>query len=276
MRPALLLTLLALSSTADAVVIRHDVDDARYRVPESELAALVDLPHEGHGVLIAPQWIVTAAHATQWHPVEEVMLAGECRKVERLIVHPGYKSLPKELQKGDAAAAIAWIAGSDDIALIKLAEPVAGVAAVALHREPDELARQVMLYGKGATGNGLEGHAPLGPNRTELRRAFNTITAADGRWLGYRFDAGADAEPLEGTLGNGDSGGPVLIRVGDEWRLAGLASWKHVEGDLGRFRPGLYGQTGYQVRISHYARWIDEVIAAHGEPAAVAERADGR
>jgi hypothetical protein len=267
MRPALLLSLLLFASTADAVVIRHDVDDARYRVSDTELPALVDLPHEGHGVLIAPQWIVTAAHATRWHPIEEVMLAGECRKVERLVVHPGYRPLPKELQTGDAAKTIAWLAGSDDIALIKLAEPASGAAPVALYREADELGRQVMFYGKGATGNGLDGQAPQGPNRTALRRAYNTIIGAHGRWFGYRFDADA-AEPLEGMLGNGDSGGPVLIRVGDEWRLAGLASWKHVEGELGQFRAGLYGQTAYQVRISHDARWIEDVLAGeHSQPA---------
>lgn len=267
MRHALLLILLATSSAADAVVIRHDVDDARYRVPDNELPALVDLPYEGHGVLIAPQWIATAAHAVQWHPVEEVMLAGECRKVERLVVHPGYRPLPKALQTGDAAKTIAWLAASDDIALIKLAEPVTDAVPVALYREADELGRQVMIYGKGATGNGLEGHSAEGPNRTALRRAFNTISDADARWLGYRFDADA-AEPLEGMLGNGDSGGPVLIRVGDEWQLAGLASWKHVEGDLGQFRAGLYGQTAYQVRLSHYARWIEGVLADGLSPSA--------
>ena len=59
----LLLALLALPLSAGAIVIRDDVDDSMYRVPASELAALVDLPGEGHGVLIAPQWVVTAAHA---------------------------------------------------------------------------------------------------------------------------------------------------------------------------------------------------------------------
>lgn len=123
MRHLVLLLLLTATSTANAVVIRHDVDDAKYRVEPAEFPALVDLPHEGHGVLIAPQWIVTAAHATQWHPVEEVMLNGVCRKVERVVVHPGYKALPKELQSGDIASGIPFLAGSDDVAPIRLAEP---------------------------------------------------------------------------------------------------------------------------------------------------------
>lgn len=48
----LLLILLALTSSADAVVIRDDVPDVRYRMAESEFPALADLPGEGHGVLI--------------------------------------------------------------------------------------------------------------------------------------------------------------------------------------------------------------------------------
>ena len=65
--PRLLFVLLvAVSSGAGAIVIRDDVDDAQYRVSPAELPALADLPGEGHGVLIAPRWVVTAAHAVTW------------------------------------------------------------------------------------------------------------------------------------------------------------------------------------------------------------------
>ena len=47
----LLILLLAMSLTASAIVIRHDVDDSKYRIPASEFPALVDMPGEGHGVL---------------------------------------------------------------------------------------------------------------------------------------------------------------------------------------------------------------------------------
>src|SRR3546814_12374609 len=40
----LLLALLAISSTASAVVIRSDVDDVRYQVPASAFPALADMP----------------------------------------------------------------------------------------------------------------------------------------------------------------------------------------------------------------------------------------
>src|SRR3546814_13264145 len=78
----LLLALLAISSTASAVVIRSDVDDVRYQVPESAFPALADMPGEGHGVLIARQWVVTAAHAAPMQGmVADVNIGGVARRL---------------------------------------------------------------------------------------------------------------------------------------------------------------------------------------------------
>jgi hypothetical protein len=63
--------LLTFSFTTSAVIIRGDVEDAKYRVPASAFPALVDMPGEGHGVLIAPQWVVTAAHAAPMQGMKE-------------------------------------------------------------------------------------------------------------------------------------------------------------------------------------------------------------
>ena len=244
-------------------MIRDDVPDERYVVAESAFPALVGLAHEGHGVLIAPQWVVTAAHATQWHPVTEVMLNGECVAVEQVFVHPGYKALPEVLATGEAEPLLRFLASSDDIALIKLATPVSGIEPAPLYRGDGELGQDVMLYGKGATGNGLSGQAE-GPNRTVLRQAENVISAVEGRWLAYNFDSGDAARPLEGMLGSGDSGGPVLLQHNHQWELAGLASWRSAQGKLSDFRSGLYGQRSYQVRISHYVEWIEGTMSKNG------------
>lgn len=268
----LLLMLLAASPTASAIVIRDDVDDSKYRIPASEFPALVDMPGEGHGVLVSPQWVITAAHVIPWHSeLEQVVIGGIPRDVERVVVHPGYTRPPQALidqalSTGEWILAVVQMTSSDDIALVKLTQPVMDVVPAAIHKDGDELGQVVQIMGKGATGTGASGHDPAGPNRTELRRAFNTITSAHDRWFCYVFDEPASALPLEGKTGSGDSGGPALIRVDDQWTLAGLAAWGFIHGDVRTVRPGLYGQLTCNVRLSHYIEWIESAVS--GQPQA--------
>ena len=262
----LLPALLFMSFGASAIVIRDDVDDSNYRVPASEFPALVDMPGEGHGVLIAPQWVVTAAHAITWQTeIKQVTINGEPRDVERLAIHPGYKKPPQELLD-QALATWDWtlfrvlLSSSDDIALIKLAQPVAGVPPVEINKSDDEFGQIIKIMGKGATGNGVTGYEFSSPHRTELRRAYNKVTSAHGRWLCYMFDKPSDALPLEGGSGSGDSGGPILIQAEKGWLLAGLTSWSDPQSTIRT--PGRYGQITCNVRLSHYKDWIESVISA--------------
>ena len=156
---------------------------------------------------------------------------------------------------------VVFLASSDDIALIKLTQAVTDVVPVKLYKDSNEPGQIAKIVGKGATGKGAAGHSPNGPNRTELRRAFNTISSAHGRWLCHVFDEPPMALPLEGTPGNGDSGGPVLLQSDDQWLLAGLVSWKVAHGDVRTARPGRYGQTSCHVRLSHYVEWIERVLS---------------
>ena len=264
----LLLVLFLASSSASAVVIRDDVDDSEYRIPASDFPALVDLPSEGHGVLIAPQWVTTAAHAVTWQSeIKHVEINGTSRDVERLVVHPGYKKPPKELldhalATWDWTLFAALLSSSDDIALIKLAQPVTDVVPVAILESDDEFGHIVKILGKGATGNGVTGYDFSDPHRTDLRRAYNRITSAHGRWLCYVFDKPSETLPLEGGSGSGDSGGPILIQADADWRLAGLTSWTAPQGAI-KAPPGQYGQISCNVRLGHYRDWIESVITAH-------------
>lgn len=262
----LLLALFVLPFSASAIVIRDDIDDSKYRAPASEFPALVDMPGEGHGVLIAPQWVVTAAHAVTWQPeILQVTISGTPREVDRLVVHKGYKKPPQELLE-HALATWDWtlfrvlLAGSDDIALVRLKQPVTDVAPASINKSDDEFRQTIKVIGKGATGNGVTGYEFSDPHRTELRRAYNKVTSADGRWLCYVFDAPPDALPLEGGTGSGDSGGPVLIQAKDDWLLAGLTSWSDPQST--NRTPGRYGQVSCNVRLSHYKDWIEGVISA--------------
>ena len=266
----LFLALLAVSFSASAIVIRDDVDDSKYRVPVSEFPALADLPGEGHGVLIAPRWVVTAAHAVAWQPqIKQITINGIPRDVERLVMHPGHKT-PSQKLLDQALATWDWtlfrvlLASSDDIALIELTQPVTDVAPAAINKGDDEFGQVVKIMGKGATGNGVTGYEFSDPHRTELRRAYNKITSADDRWLCYIFDKPSDALPLEGGSGSGDSGGPILIQTGKDWLLAGLTSWSDAQSTIRT--PGRYGQISCNVRLSHYNDWIESIIS--GQPKA--------
>ena len=266
MHRLLLPALLVVSFSASAIVVRDDIDDSKYRVPASGYPAFVDLPGEGHGVLIDPQWVVTAAHAVAWQPgVAQVTINGIPRDVERVVMHPGHKQPPQALLD-QALATWDWtlfrvlLASSDDIALLKLAQPVADVAPVAIYKRGDEFGQVVEIVGKGATGNGVAGYEYSDSHRTELRRAHNKVTSADGRWLCYVFDKPADALPLEGGSGSGDSGGPVLVQAGNDRLLAGLTSWSDPQSAVRT--PGRYGQISCNVRLSHYAGWIEGIISA--------------
>ena len=94
------------------------LEEIKYQVNASEIPALVCLPDEGNGILIAKQEVVTAAHAVVWRPVREVTLNGVPRPVAKVIVHPGHKAAPKELKSGEAAALMEFMNSSDDVALI--------------------------------------------------------------------------------------------------------------------------------------------------------------
>ncbi|WP_414491859.1 S1 family peptidase [Stenotrophomonas maltophilia] len=265
----LLLVLAMLPFAAGGVVIRDDVDDARYHIDTSEFPALADMPGEGHGVLIAPGWVLTAAHAA---PMEgmgaTITINGKNYGVDRVFLHPGFKRMPDALGKeamatGNPSRIHAFLATSDDIALIRLAVPARGVPPVVLYRGTAEAGQVAALIGKGATGNGATGLVPNGSHRTTLRRAYNAITGSNERYLWYRFDRPPQGLPLEGVLGNGDSGGPLLLEDQGAWKLVGLGSWITAVPEHA-LEAGFYGQVVYNVRVSRYIDWIEDVMCSNG------------
>lgn len=102
------------------------------------------MPGEGHGVLIAPQWVITAAHAVTWQSeMKQITVGGIPRAVERIEIHSGYKAPPQQLLE-QALATWDWtlfralLASSDDIALLKLAQPITDISPAAIYNSNNE------------------------------------------------------------------------------------------------------------------------------------------
>jgi len=254
------IALLACSQLSFAIVLRHDVSADHYEAAEAP-AYLVDMPHEGHGALIAPNWIVTVAHVIFYDCTgKKITIGNEEYQIEKVIKHDNSRSPDETLTRGDAKPLMDFMKTTSDIALIKLSSNVEGITPISLYPDNDEAGQIITAFGRGSTGDGLTGSVYSTKKQRVLRTMNNKVDSAEGGWLSIIFDNGPESLDLEGIDGSGDSGGPLVIYKDGVPYLAGLFSWDYVEGALASFQPGLYGNKSYQVRISSYRKWIGDSI----------------
>ena len=246
------------SVSAQAVVVRHDVAAETYKAVERP-EALFDMRHQGHGVLVAPQWVVTAAHLIFYdYRGKTITLGDEEYEVEHVIFHDGYSKPEKGLFSGYSGPSQDYLRNNHDIALVKLKKPVQGVVPAEIYQGNGEAGSRLDLYGKGNTGTGLTGQLAKSGGET-LRHATNIVDSADRQWLYYDFDQGNAALDKEGIQGDGDSGGPAFAEIDGQRQLIGLVSWDVYDGEIADFKGGLYGMAGALVRLSYYKDWIKDV-----------------
>jgi MYXO-CTERM domain-containing protein len=250
---------LTLASPVHAVIIRHDVDDSEYVVPDADFPALVDLfqPGDCIGTLIHPSTLLTVAHCAQdLRDNQTLTVNGTEHAIEEVVLHPEWRG---------------WLY---DIALIRLDVAVEGVTPYPLYRGASELGEELIIVGRGLHGTGIEGE-PGATQDTLLRRATNVITKADDHWLEVTFEEpGEDGiTALEGVGASGDSGGPAFLQTKDGLLIAGLNSW----GDASfPTRVGQYGAWDYSTRVSKYLEWLDSEVdtSSTGETGETGETGD--
>lgn len=247
-RVFIMLALTAVAVPATAIVIRHDVSDEAYLVPESDFPTLARVMATSEGVLIAPQWVITAAHVVEgvdpfsrWR----VTLGGREYAVSKIILHPRREP--------------GTVNSDFDLALLKLEAPVTAITPTPLYRWNDEALQIATIVGRGGTRTGLAGSGDFHRD-DRMRRATNRIQAAFSHSLVTVFDAPPSGTELEGAGGPRDSGGPAFLTRDGIQYLAGVGSFASPPND----EPGIYGTLDGFGRMSTHREWIEGVIA--GDP----------
>ncbi len=258
----------ALVATANAGVIRHDVDDALYQQlgqqsqfsPVGQLGIIFSNGSSAScsGTLINEEWILTAAHCVDRNTSSITFLNGSgFGFVEEVVLHPDWS--PGQ-----------FLAGGD-LALLRISSPITTSPIAQLNTDRNELGAVGTIVGYGRTGTGETGEI-FGTGGT-LRAGQNVIDVLgsargwDSRIMLTDFDNPNDPSEslygsdqplvLEYSIAPGDSGGALFVETPLGWRLAGVSSFINSTDGTPN---GDYGDSNGFTRVSDYAAWINSVI----------------
>ncbi len=218
--------------------------------------------YAGSATLIAPDWVLTAAHNLTAATFGTFTLNGNSYQSSQLISHP--------LWNGNAF-------NGYDLALVRLSSSVAGITPASLYTGAAEIGATGTFVGFGFTGTGLTGWQTLDNQKRAFQNVIDGNFGTPSVLLVSDFDnpnnaadnGFGDALPLslEGAVAPGDSGGGVFLNFGAQSYLAGVISF--VAAADGNANAD-YGDVSGFGRVSTFVPWIHSVVPEPSTAALVA------
>jgi len=184
----------------------------------------------GGGTLIAPEYVVTAAHLVAGHDIGRLRFSvgATTYGVTNVAIHPNYAPGHVGTDQGN------------DIAILRLNREVVDVEPSPLYRGSLEVGNDLTLVGFGAH----PGDEHFGTKRV----GTTPIDGITPHLLTWTYD-----DESEATTVPGDSGSPQFVQQGDGYYLASVASG-------GTHQASALGDFAYNTRIDAYIDWIAAVV----------------